>query len=136
VRHFVDPSLAAAALGAGPERLVRDVEVLGFLFESLVLRDVRVFAQASRAATFHYRDSGDLEADVVIERSDGRWAAFEVKLGPGAVEGAASTLRRLADRVDARRHGEPLALAIITGWGPAYRRPDGVSVVPIGTLGP
>ncbi len=136
VRHFVDPSLAAAALGAGPERLVRDVEVLGFLFESLVLRDVRVFAQASHAATFHYRDSGDLEADIIVERSDGRWAAIEVKLGPGAVEGAASTLRRLADRIDSRRHGDPLALAIITGWGPAYRRPDGVSVIPIGTLGP
>lgn len=136
VRHFVDPSLAAAALGAGPESLVRDIELLGFLFESLVVRDMRVFTQATGASVFHYRDSGDLEADVIIERPDGRWAAVEVKLGPGAVDTGAATLRRLAARIDPARHGAPLALAVVTGWGPAYRRPDGVFVVPLGSLGP
>ncbi len=135
-RHFVDPSLAVAALGADPGRLLRDVRTLGFLFESLVVRDLRVYAGALDATVSHYRDSTDLEADVIIERRDGTWAAFEVKLGPGAVDAAARTLLRVADRVDSSRHGPPAALAVITGWGFGYRRPDGVSVIPIGALAP
>jgi hypothetical protein len=135
-RHFVDPSLAVAALGADPERLLRDVRTLGFLFESLVVRDLRVYAGALDATVSHYRDSTDLEADAIIERRDGTWAAFEVKLGPGAVDEAARTLLRVADRVDSSRHGPPAALAVITGWGYGYRRPDGVSVIPIGALAP
>ncbi|MBI2777480.1 MAG: ATP-binding protein [Chloroflexi bacterium] len=136
VRHFVDPSLAAAALGAGPDRLLQDVELFGFLFESLVLHDLRVYVQPLGAQVLHYRDSGDLEADMIIERPDGRWAAIEVKLGPGAIDAAAVSLRRLADRIDQERHGAPLALVVMTGWGYAYQRPDGVAVVPIGLLGP
>jgi hypothetical protein len=135
-RHFVDPSLAVAALGADPDRLLRDVRTLGFLFESLVVRDLRVYAGALDATVSHYRDSTDLEADTIIERRDGTWAAFEVKLGPGAVDEAARTLLRVADRVDSSRHGPPAALAVITGWGYGYRRPDGVSVIPIGALAP
>jgi len=136
VRHFVDPSLAVAALGAGPERLLRDVESLGLLFESLVVRDLRVYAGANDAQVLAYRDSADLEVDAIVERRDGAWAAFEIKLGPGQVGDAARNLLRLAARVDAERHGTPAALAVITGWGYAYQRPDGVAVVPIGTLGP
>lgn len=135
-RHFADPSLAVAALGADPDRLLRDVETLGLLFESLLVRDLRVFAQALDATVSHYRDATGLEADAVIERRDGAWAAFEVKLGPGAADDGARSLLRLAERVDADRHGPPAALVVVTGWGYAYRRPDGVCVVPAGALGP
>ncbi len=136
IRHFADPSLAVAALGADPARLLRDTRTMGLLFESLVVRDLRVYSGALDASVLHYRDSTDLEADAIIERRDGTWAAFEVKLGPGAVDEAARTLLRVAERIDADRHGPPAALAVITGWGYGYRRPDGVSVIPIGALAP
>lgn len=135
-RHFVDPSLAVAAMGVDPGRLVGDVRTLGLLFESLVVRDLRVYAGTLDATVSHYRDRTDLEADAIVERRDGTWAAFEVKLGPGAVDEAARTLLRVADRVDPARHGPPAALGVITGWGYGYRRPDGVSVIPIGALAP
>ena len=135
-RHFVDPSLAVAALGTTPDRILRDVETLGFLFESLVVRDLRIYAQALDASVFHYRDSTDLEADAIVERRDGIWAAFEAKLGQGAIDRAAESLLRLASRVDPEKHGPPAALAVITGWGYGYRRPDGVAVIPIGALAP
>jgi predicted AAA+ superfamily ATPase len=136
-RHFVDPSLAAAALDARPERLVLDMETLGFLFESLVIRDLRVYAQSvDDAKVYYYRDNTDLEADAVVQHGDRTWAAFEVKLGQGFIDRAATSLLELAKRIDVDRQGEPAALTVITGWGPAYRRPDGVNVVPIGALGP
>jgi len=135
-RHFVDPSLAVAALGARPERLVREVDTLGLLFESLVVRDLRIYAQAMDADVFHYHDNTGLEADAVVQCRDGRWGAFEVKLGLSAIDDAADALLRLAARVDVDRHGAPAVLAIITGWGYGYRRPDGVSVIPIGALAP
>jgi len=133
-RFFVDPSLAIAALQVAPDRLLRDVETLGFLFESLVIRDLRIYAQAAGASVYHYRDSSELEADAIVELADGRWAAFEVKIGPGSVDQAATSLLRVAERIDLDRHGAPVALAVITGWGFGYRRPDGVSVLPIGAL--
>ncbi len=136
VRHFVDPSLAAAALNATPDRLVRDVETLGLLFESLVVRDLRIYSQVIDGSVLHYRDNTGLEADAIVELADGRWAAFEVKLGQAQIDAAAEKLLRLGERVDADRHGHPAVLAVITGWGYAYRRPDGVDVVPIGTLAP
>lgn len=135
-RHFVDPSLAVAALGARPERLVREVDTLGVLFESLVVRDLRIYAQAMDADVFHYHDNTGLEADAVVQCRDGRWGAFEVKLGLSAIDDAADALLRLAARVDVHRHGAPAVLSVITGWGYGYRRPDGVSVIPIGTLAP
>ena len=135
-RHFVDPSLAVAALGADPDRLLGDVETLGLLFESLAVRDLRVYAQAFDAQVFHYRDSTDLEADAIVERRDGTWAAFEIKLGPGAVDAAAGTLLRVADRIDQAKHGRPAVLGVITGWGYGYRRADGVAVIPISALAP
>ena len=133
-RHFVDPSLAAAALGASPERLLRDPGTLGLLFESLVARDLRVYGQAVGASVFHYRESGGLEADVVLQRRDGAWAALEVKLGQMDIDEAAANLLRVADHVDVNAHGAPAFLAVITGRGYAYRRRDGVFVIPIGTL--
>ncbi len=135
-RHFVDPSIAVAALGARPERLVREVDTLGLLFESLVVRDLRIYAQAMDADVFHYHDNTGLEADAIVQCRDGRWGAFEVKLGSSAIDEAAEGLRRLATRVDTQRHGDPLVLAVITGWGYGYRRQDGVAVIPIGTLAP
>ncbi len=136
VRHFVDPSLATAALGAGPDRLLRDYRFLGLLFESLVVRDLRVYAQAADAEVFHYREDGRLEVDAVVQARDGRWAAFEMKLGPKMVEEGARNLLRLAERVDPERVGPPQALGVIVASGYGYRRPDGVWVIPMGALGP
>jgi len=134
VRHFVDPSLAVAAVRATPARLLGDVNWLGLLFESLVVRDLRVYAQALDAQVFAYRDEKGLEADAVIELPDGRWAAFEVKLGLRELDAAAEHLLRLKGRIDTEAAGEPLALAVITGTGYGYVREDGVSVIPIGAL--
>ena len=136
-RHFVDPSLAAAAMGAGPARLLRELRVLGFLFESLVVRDLRIYGQANDAAVYHYRDAANLEVDAVIQARDGNWLAAEVKLGgTGAIEEAARSLQRLRDKVDTDRAGAPAKLAVITATGYAYDRPDGITVLPITSLGP
>lgn len=135
-RHFVDPSLATAALGAGPEHLLQDVPWFGFLFESMVVRDLRVYAQAMRAKVYHYRDNNGLEVDAIVDGGPGRWAAFEVKLGQGRIEEGAKTLLAFAERVDTVRCGAPTALAVITSTGYGYQRPDGVGVVPVGALGP
>jgi uncharacterized protein len=134
-RHFVDPSLAVAALRATPERLLKDMNLLGLLFESMVVRDLRVYAQANDARILHYRDNTGLEVDAIIETADGRWAALEIKLGTGQVDDAASNLLKFADRVDTRKCGEPALLGVIIGVGYGYRREDGVAVVPIGALG-
>lgn len=135
-RHFTDPSLAAAALGAGVERLLKDPDTLGHLFESLVVRDLRVYAQSLDAQVKHYREAKGVEADAIIERRDGSWAGIEVKLGPGKVDEGADSLLRVASHIDTDKHGKPAFLAVITGWGFAYRRPDDVLVVPIGALAP
>ena len=136
VRHFVDPSLAVAALRTNAERLLGDLEYLGFLFESLVIRDLRVYAQAADARVFHYRDKDGLEVDAIVETADGRWAAFEVKLGERWVPEAARNLRRLAERVAENEHGGPAALAVIVPSGYGYAGDDDIGVVPVTTLGP
>ena len=136
VRHFVDPSLAVAALRATPARLTADLEFLGLLFESLVVRDLRVHAQAADAQVFHYREKDGLEVDAVVEAADGRWAAFEIKLGERWVDDGASSLRRLARRLEHSDHGKPSALAVIVPTGYGYVRPGEVGVIPIGALGP
>ncbi len=135
-RHFVDPSLAVAALSATPEHLLHDFEWFGFLFESMVVRDLRVYAQAAEARVFHYRDNTGLEVDAVVDAGPGRWAAFEIKLGTGRIDDGARTLLKFADRVDTERCGEPATLGVIVGSGYAYTRPDGVGVIPVGALGP
>jgi len=133
-RHFVDPSLAVAALRATPERLVRDLLTLGFLFESLVVRDLRVYAQALDGQIFQYRDSSGLEVDAIVEAADGRWAAFEVKLGGNGIEDGAANLAKFARRVDAAE--PPCALGVIIGGGYGYVRRDGIAVIPIAALKP
>ncbi len=135
-RHFVDPSIAVAAVGAGPQHLLRDFPWFGFLFESLVVRDLRVYAQASDARVHHYRDNTGLEVDAIVDAGPGRWAAFEIKLGATRIDAAARTLLNFADRVDTAWYGEPAALGVIVNHGFGYVRPDGVSVVPLGALGP
>jgi predicted AAA+ superfamily ATPase len=135
-RHFVDPSLAVAALRATPERLLADLNLLGHLFESLVVRDLRVYAQAADARVLQYRDSSGLEADAIVEAADGRWAVFEVKLGLGQIDEGATTLAKFVRRVDTRRCGPPAAIGVIVGNGYGYVRDDGIAVIPIGALGP
>ena len=135
-RHFVDPSIAAAALGAGPEHLLRDFSWFGLLFESLVIRDLRVYAQAMGASVYHYRDHTGLEVDAIVDAGPGRWAAFEIKLGLSRIDDAVRSLLKFAERVDTSRCGEPAALGVIVDSGFGYVRPDGVSVIPLGALGP
>ncbi len=135
-RHFVDPSIAAAALDAGPEHLLRDFAWLGLLFESLVVRDLRVYAQAMGARVYHYRDDAGLEVDAIVEAGPGRWAAFEIKLGLSRIDEAARSLLKFAGRVDTSRCGEPAVLGVIVERGYGYVRSDGVSVIPLGALGP
>jgi uncharacterized protein len=135
-RHFVDPSLAVAALRATPERLLGDMRLLGFLFESLVVRDLRVYAQAADARILQYRDSNGLEVDAIVEVADGRWAAFEVKLGAGQIDQAAVNLKRFAKQIDTDKCGAPAALGVIVGTGYGYVREDGIMAIPIGALGP
>jgi len=133
-RHFVDPSLAVGALGLSVDKLINDLQYFGLLFESMVIRDLRIYADVVGGKVFHYRDSRDLEVDAIIEYPDGTWGAFEIKLGMGAVDEAAANLRKFAAKIDTERVKTPATLTVITGNGFAYRRPDGVSVVPISTL--
>ena len=137
-RHFVDPSLAVAALRAGPQRLLADLSLFGFLFESLVIRDLRVYADAHGGDVCHYRDESGLEVDAIVEAGNGNWIGCEVKLGgPEAIDAAARSLLKLVERVDASVVGTPAKLAVITAGGKyAYDRADGVAVVPIAALGP
>lgn len=135
-RHFIDPSLAVAALRATPERLLQDLNTFGLLFESMVVRDLRIYAQTIDATVYHYRDNTGLEVDAVVEGADGRWSAFEIKLGVGYVDEGAANLMKFAGRVDTKKSGEPSALAVITSTGYGYLRDDGVGVIPIGALGP
>jgi predicted AAA+ superfamily ATPase len=135
-RHFVDPSLAVAALRTTPEGLLKDMNLLGFLFESLVVRDLRVYAQVVDAEVLQYRDNTGLEVDAVIQCADGRWGAFEIKLGAGMVEHGAASLLKFVGRVDTDKCGPPSLLAVITGTGYGYLRDDGVTVIPIAALKP
>ena len=133
-RQFVDPSIATAVLRANADSILDDFNYFGFLFESLVARDLRVYAQAVDGEIFHYRDKDNLEADLVIRLNDDRWAAVEVKLGSKEIEDGAKHLIELRNKVDTSKVGEPSFLMVVTGGQFAYRRQDGVFVVPIGCL--
>ena len=135
--HLADPSLAAAALGANPERLLSDPATLGLLFESLVVRDLRVLAQRHDGRVLHMRDAAGLEADAIVEMPDGTWLAVEVKLGGSeAIDTAARSLNQLRDKVAVERADQLAGLVVITAVGYAYTRADGVRVAPLTTLGP
>ena len=135
-RHFVDPSLAVAALGANPAALLRDLNLLGLLFESLVIRDLRIYSQPDRGEVRQFRDNKGLEVDAIVETPAG-WGAFEVKLGgEGPIDEAADSLLKFASEIDATKSGEPAVLAIVVARGYGYARADGVQVIPITSLGP
>lgn len=133
-RQFVDPSIAAAVMRLTPSRLLEDFNYFGFLFESLCDRDLRIYAEAIDGQVFHYRDGSGLEADAVIALNDGRWAAVEVKLGSKEIEDAAVHLLELKNKVNTEKMREPSFLMILTGTEIAYRREDGIYVVPLGCL--
>jgi hypothetical protein len=123
-------------LGASTDALLNDIVFLGFLFESEVLRDLRVYAQPLRATVSHYKDSKRRESDIIVQLPDSSWAAFEVKLGNRGADDGAKSLLKVAAEIDTARTGRQLALTVITGFGFAHRRPDGVNVVPLATLAP
>jgi uncharacterized protein len=134
--HFVDPSLAAAAMRASPGALLNDLNTLGLLFESLCIRDLRVYAQHLDGSVYHYRDEVGLEVDAIVELDDGRWAAFEVKMGGAKnIELAAHNLTALAAKVSEKRADQLASLNIITAGNTSYTRPDGINVVALGHLG-
>ena len=135
-RNFVDPSIAAAVMRATPAGLLDDLRTFGLLFESLCIRDLRVYSQMIDGEVFHYHDSYDLEADAVVHLNDGRWGAAEIKLGHDEIDKAAENLKKLKERVDTEEMKEPSFLLVLTGTEHAYRRDDGVLVVPIGCLRP
>ena len=135
-RYFADPSLAAAALGASPDTLLKDMPTLGMLYEALCIRDLRVYAQKNHGQVFFYRDKVGLEADAVVALRDGRWGLVEIKLNQSQADAASDSLRRVANKVDQTIMGAPSFLLVVTADGYAYRRNDGVYVVPIGCLKP
>ena len=135
-RQFVDPSVATAVLGATPRRLLNDFRSFGSLFESLCVRDLRVYAQPLDGEVRHYRDQTGLEADMIVALKDGRWGAIEVKLGAGDIDSAAEGLKKLKAKVDVSRMGHPSFLMVLTGTDLGYTREDGVVVCPLGCLKP
>ena len=135
-RHFVDTSIATAVLELNPKSILEDFELFGFLFEDFCLRDIRVYTELLRGTVYHYHDNSDLEADLIIRLHDGRWAAIEVKTGSKEIEDASKNLIKLANEVDTSKIGAPSFLMVLTAGQFAYRREDGVYVVPIGCLKP
>ncbi len=133
-RHFIDPALAARVLNAQVEDLLIDFNTFGYLFESLVIRDLRIYTEHIGGRVFHYHDSYGYEADAVIHLDDGRWGLVEVKLGGKQIDRAANNLIKISKNIDTNK--APSFLMIITGGELAYQRSDGVYVVPIGSLKP
>ena len=135
-RYYVDPSIAVAALGAGPSDLISDLKTMGFLLETLCVRDLRVFTDALSGEVYHYRDKNGLECDAVIHLRNGSFGLVEIKLGGELlIEEGAESLKALRDKIDPEKMKTPSFLMVLTGLGDyAYRREDGVYVVPIGCL--
>jgi predicted AAA+ superfamily ATPase len=134
-RHFCDVSLPGAILGLTKERLLNDLKYAGFLFESLVTHDLKVYAAANDANVFHYRDSTGLEVDAIVEQYGGNFAAFEIKLGVGMIDEAASNLIKFSNLLDENKTKKPSSLNIIVGTGMSFTRADGINVISIGSLG-
>jgi len=135
-RHFVDPSIAVGVLGLSIDKITADLKYMGFLFESLCIRDLRIYADANGGKLFHYRDSQGIEIDAIVEYADGTWGAFEIKLGIGAADEAAGKLLKFAAKIDAKKTNLPATLTVITGNGFAHRRRDGIYVIPVNALKP
>ena len=137
-RYYVDPSIATASLGVGPNDLMNDLESFGLFFENMAVRDLRVYAEALDGKLYHYRDSTGLECDAVLHRRNGSYALIEVKLGGDTrIEEGATNLKKLSEKIDTTRMSNPSFMMVLTGKGKyAYQRQDGVYVVPIGCLRP
>lgn len=134
-RYFADPSIAAAALDVSPDDLINDFKTFGFVFEAMAIRDLKIYAEANGAHLFHYRDKNDFEVDAIIHFGNGKWAAIEIKLyDDDAIEKSCKNLIKFKDNVNNQKMGEPTFLMVLTGTKNAYRREDGVFVVPIGCL--
>ena len=135
-RYFIDPSIAAAALGIGPNDLLNDLRTFGFLFEGLCIRDLRVFADSINGEVYHYRDKDGQECDAVIHLRNGKYGLIEIKLGGDKlIEDGAKSLLAMESKIDTDKMNKPSFLMVLTGTGDfAYRRTDGVYVVPIGCL--
>ena len=135
-RYFIDPSIAVVALGVGPNDLLNDLKTFGFLFETLCVRDLRVFADSLGGNVYHYRDKTGQECDAVVHLRNGKYGLIEIKLGGDKlIEEGVKSLKALADKIDTDKMNAPTFLMVLTGTGDyAYRRQDGVCVVPIGCL--
>lgn len=135
-RYYVDPSIATASLGLGPEDLLNDLNTFGLLFETMCVRDLRIFAESLNGSVYHYRDNTGLECDAVIHLRNGKYGLIEIKLGgDDLIEEGAKTLKKLKDCIDTTKMNKPSFLMVLTGIGKyAYKREDGVLVIPIGVL--
>ncbi|MBR5033239.1 MAG: ATP-binding protein [Treponema sp.] len=135
-RYFIDPSIATASLGLGPEDLIKDLNTMGLFFETLCVRDLRVYAESLDGQVYHYRDKAGLECDTVIHLRNGSFGLIEIKLGGDTlIEEGAQNLKKFSAKIDTKKMKEPSFLMVLTGTGKfAYRRDDGVYVVPVGCL--
>ena len=136
-RYFIDPSIATSALGVGPDDLINDLNTMGLVFETMAVRDLRVYADALDGKVYHYRDKNGLECDAVVHLRNGKYGLVEVKLGGDSlIESGAKTLKALAAKIDTEKMNAPSFMMVLTGVGTyAYTRTDGVTVVPISALG-
>lgn len=135
-RYFIDPSIAAASLGIGPADLLNDLKTFGFIFETLCVRDLRVFADSLNGEVYHYRDKDGQECDAVVHLRNGKYGLIEIKLGGDKlIEEGAASLKSMKEKIDTAKMNKPSFLMVLTGTGQyAYRRHDGIYVVPIGCL--
>jgi len=134
--HFVDPAIATSIMRINPDALLKDFEYFGFIFEALCTRDIRIYAQHNDGDVFHYRDKTGFEIDLIVQLRDGRWGAIEVKMGNNQIDRAAVNLLKLKDKINAEKMRQPSFLMVLTAGQFAFKRHDGVFVIPIGCLKP
>lgn len=132
--EFVDPSIVTVILNLKRDDLVNDLRFMGFIFENMCMRDLKIYADAIDARLSYYRDKNDFEVDCILETANGKWGAIEIKLGAGEIPSAVNNLTKFRDKVDTDKYGEPAFLMVLTGADYSYKRDDGIYVVSIGTL--
>ena len=133
-KYFVDPSIGTAILEISPADLIKDLKTFGFMFESLCIRDLKIYTQIYGSEISFYRDEKDFEVDAIIRTPNGKWGAIEIKLGAGYINEAANNLLKFKEKIDIKKCGEPAFLMVLTGASYSYKREDGIYVVSIGTL--
>lgn len=132
--ELVDPSLAIAILNLNRDDLIKDLNLTGFIFENMCIRDLKIYADAIDGRLSYYRDKNDFEVDCILETSNGKWGAIEIKLGAGEIPDAVDNLTKFKEKIDSEKYGEPSFLMILTGADYSYKRDDGIYVVSIGNL--